>query len=202
LTFNCVFDKNIRNLSKAVRYMDALRRTFFFLILFLFFAVQNVSGGGAMEISSSGFKDKGKIPIQYVMPGAGGKNISIPLTWKNIPAGTKSFALSIVDPHPVAQNWVHWLVINIPKDVTFLEEGASRKKMPPGSLELKSSFGDMGYGGPQPPKGTGDHPYVVTLYALNVEKLELGVDTSLSAFKKAIEGKVIESAFVTGMYGR
>jgi hypothetical protein len=202
LTFNCVFDKNIRNLSKAVRYMDALRRTFFFLILFLFFAVQNVSGGGAMEISSSAFKDKGKIPIQYVMPGAGGKNISIPLAWKNIPAGTKSFALSIVDPHPVAQNWVHWLVINIPKDVTFLEEGASRKKMPPGSLELKSSFGDMGYGGPQPPKGTGDHPYVVTLYALNVERLELGVDTSLSAFKKAIERKVIESAFVTGMYGR
>ncbi len=182
--------------------MDALRRTFFFLVVLLLFTVQNVSGGGAMEISSSAFKDKGKIPIQYVMPGAGGKNISIPLTWKNIPAGTKSFALSIVDPHPVAQNWVHWLVINIPKDVTFLEEGASRKKMPPGSLELKSSFGDRGYGGPQPPKGTGDHPYVVTVYALNVEKLELGVDTSLSAFKKAIEGKVIESTSVTGMYGR
>jgi Raf kinase inhibitor-like YbhB/YbcL family protein len=93
-------------------------------------------------------------------------------------------------------------VINIPKDVMSLEEGASGKKMPSGSAELKSSFGDMGYGGPQPPKGTGDHPYVVTLYALNVEKLELGVNTSLSAFKKAIEGKVIESASVTGMYGR
>jgi len=182
--------------------MNALKKSIFFLILFSFFAVQNVSGGGAMEISSSAFKDKGKIPIQYVMPGAGGKNISIPLTWKNIPAGTKSFALSIVDPHPVAQNWVHWLVINLPKDVTSIEEGASRKKMPSGSAELKSSFGDIGYGGPQPPKGTGDHPYVVTLYALNVEKLELGVNTSLSAFKKAIEGKVIESASVTGMYGR
>jgi phosphatidylethanolamine-binding protein (PEBP) family uncharacterized protein len=43
---------------------------------------------------------------------------------------------------------------------------------------------------------------VVTLYALNVEKLELGVNTSLSAFKKAIEGKVIESASITGLYGR
>jgi phosphatidylethanolamine-binding protein (PEBP) family uncharacterized protein len=42
----------------------------------------------------------------------------------------------------------------------------------------------------------------VTLYALNVEKMDLGVTTSLSAFKKAIEGKVIESASVTGMYGR
>ena len=155
-----------------------------------------------MEITSAVFKDKGKIPIQYVMPGAGGKNISVPVTWKNVPAGTKSFALSMVDPHPVAQNWVHWLVINIPKEVAVIEEGASRKKMPLGSMELKNSFGDIGYGGPQPPKGTGDHPYVVTVYALNVEKLELGTSPSLSAFKKATEGKVIESASMTGMYGR
>jgi Raf kinase inhibitor-like YbhB/YbcL family protein len=172
---------------------------FFF---FLLFTIENVSGGGAMEISSSAFKDQGKIPIQYVMPGAGGKNISIPLSWKNAPAGTKSFALSIVDPHPVAQNWVHWLVINIPKEVNSIGEEASKKKMPQGSVELKNSFGDIGYGGPQPPKGTGDHPYVVTLYALNVEKLELGVNTSLPGFKKAIEGKVIELASITGMYGR
>ncbi len=86
-----------------------------------------------MEISSSAFKDGEKIPIQYVMSGAGGKNISVPLTWKNVPAGTKSFALSMVDPHPVAQNWVHWLVTNIPPNVTTTEEGASKKKMPSAS---------------------------------------------------------------------
>jgi phosphatidylethanolamine-binding protein (PEBP) family uncharacterized protein len=51
-------------------------------------------------------------------------------------------------------------------------------------------------------QGDGDHPYVVTLYALKVEKMDLGENTSLAAFKKAIEGKVIESASVTGMYGR
>lgn len=155
-----------------------------------------------MEISSTAFKDGGEIPIQYVMPGAGGKNISIPLTWRNAPPGTKSFALSVVDHHPVAQGWVHWLAINIPPQVTSVEEGASRKKMDPGSVELKNSFGDIGYGGPQPPKGTGDHPYVITLYALNVEKLDLGANASLSAFKKAIEGKVIESGSITGMFGR
>jgi Raf kinase inhibitor-like YbhB/YbcL family protein len=169
--------------------------------LFLF-AIQNISGGEAMEITSAAFKDKGKIPVQYAMPGAGGKNISVPVSWKNVPAGAKSLALSIVDPHPVAQNWVHWLVINIPKEVTTIEEGASGRSMPLGSMELKSSFGDIGYGGPEPPKGTGVHPYVVTVYALNVEKLVLGSIQSLSAFKKAIEGKVIESASITGMYGR
>ena len=155
-----------------------------------------------MEILSTAFKDGEKIPMPYVMPGAGGKNISISLTWKNAPAGTKSFCLSIVDPHPVAQNWVHWLVIQIPPQVTSIEEGASKKKMPPGSVELKNSFGEVGYGGPQPPKGTGDHPYVVTLYALDVEKLDLGASSSLSTFKKAIEGKLISSASITGKYGR
>src|SRR4030043_1196795 len=155
-----------------------------------------------MEILSSAFKDGEKIPVQYVTLGAGGKNLSIPLTWKNVPAGTKSFCLSIVDPHPVSQNLVHWMVINIPAQVTTIEEGASKKKMPKGSTELKNSFGDIGYGGPQPPKGSGDHPYVVTLYALNVEKLDLGANVSLSAFKKAIKGKVIGSASITGKYGR
>jgi len=184
--------------------MKSLKKLFFpyFLILSLFLYKDFAFGGGAMEISSSAFKDGGKIPIQYVMPGAGGKNISIPLTWKNFPPETKSFAISIVDIHPVAQNWVHWLVINIPANVTSLEEGASRKKMPLGSIELRNSFGDIGYGGPQPPRGTGDHSYVVTIYALNIEKLDLKTDTSLSAFKKAIDGKIIASASITGKYGR
>ena len=119
-----------------------------------------------MEISSSAFKDGGKIPIQYVMPGAGGKNISIPLSWKNVPTGTKTFALSIVDMHPVARNWVHWLVINIPPQVTIIEEGASKKKMPSGSVELKNSWGEIGYGGPEPPKETGDHSYVIHMSLL------------------------------------
>ncbi len=171
-------------------------------VFFLSLIYRDGLGGSAMELSSAAFKDGEKIPIQYVRQGAGGKNISIPLAWKNGPPGTKAFALSMVDPHPVAQNWVHWLVINIPAQVNSLEEGASPKKMPTGSVELKNSFGEVGYGGPQPPKGTGDHPYVTTLYALNVKKLDLGANTSLSAFKKAIEGKVIGSASITGMYGR
>ena len=182
--------------------MRSSRAPWFLWILLFVLAQVNVEGGNDMEISSTAFKDGEKIPIQYVMPGAGGKNISVPLAWRNTPPGTKSFALSMVDPHPVAQNWVHWLVINIPANVTSLEEGASGKKMPHGSIELKNSFGEIGYGGPQPPKGTGDHPYVFTLYALSVEKLDLGTNVSLSAFKKALEGKVLGLATITGKYGR
>jgi hypothetical protein len=155
-----------------------------------------------MQLSSSAFADGGKIPVPYVMPGAGGKNLSLPLSWAGAPAGTKSFALSIVDPHPVARNWVHWLVKDIPGDASTLAEGASGRKMPPGMVEMKNSWGELGYGGPQPPKGTGDHPYVVTLYALNTPQLEVKPTATLPEFNKALEGKVLASATITGYYGR
>ena len=156
-----------------------------------------------MRISSSAFEDRKSIPTKYAHHGVvGGKNISLPLEWTDAPADTKSFALSIVDPHPVANNWVHWFVINIPKNSTSLVEGASGKTMPAGSKELCNTYGTFGYGGPQPPKGSGPHPYEVTIYALNVEKLDISANTTLPAFQKALEGKVITSAKVTGIYER
>ena len=155
-----------------------------------------------MEITSKAFVDKGKIPLQYVMPGAGGKNISLPLSWSEVPPGAKSLALSMVDPHPVARNWVHWLIINLPPACQGLEAGASPMAMPAGAQELKNSFGNLGYGGPQPPQGTGDHPYVITLYALNVAHLDLPPDTSLEAFRTALEGKILATSTLTGMFGR
>jgi Raf kinase inhibitor-like YbhB/YbcL family protein len=148
----------------------------------------------AMELSSPAFANGGKIPL---------KNISIPLAWKGAPPGTKSFALSIVDIHPVAREWVHWLVINIPPTASSIPEGSSGKSMPKGCFEMANSYGGLGYGGPQPPRGTGDHPYVVTLYALNIEKLPLVFNTSLTDFKKSITNrKVLASASMTGIFSR
>jgi Raf kinase inhibitor-like YbhB/YbcL family protein len=164
--------------------------------------VVSAQGGNAMELKSSAFADGGKIPQPNVMPGAGGKNLSLPLQWSGAPVGTQSFALSIVDPHPVARNWVHWLVINIPGNASSLAAGASETNMPAGAVELHNSWGKTGYGGPQPPPGTGDHPYVVTLYALNVAKLDLKPATNLAGFQKAMEGKILGTAKITGYYGR
>ena len=154
----------------------------------------------AMRVQTEAFPDRGTIPVRYCMPGAGGKNISIPLHWSEVPQGTKSFALTVIDPHPVANNWVHWMVINIPADARSLPEGASGSNMPQGSKELRNSFGETGYGGPQPPRGTGEHPYVVTVYALDAESLDLGRSIDLKAFQKAIEGYVLDTAEVTGLF--
>ncbi len=155
-----------------------------------------------MELSSSSFANGGKIPLKHVMQGIGGQNVSVQLSWQGVPPGTKSFALVIVDIHPVAREWAHWLVINIPANATSIPEGASGRSMPKGCSELSNSFGGLGYGGPQPPKGSGDHPYVATLYALNADKLPLTFNTSLSDFKKSLMKKVLATASITGKYGR
>lgn len=151
----------------------------------------------------SGVFENGKImPSKYATTGVtGGKNISIQLSWENSPAGTKSFEVTIVDLHPIANNWVHWMVINIPAEVNAIEEGASlTNKMPKGSKEIDNTFGWNGYGGPQPPRGSGPHKYEVTIYALSIEKLDLDKHTSLKTFQKAIEEKVIATAKTVGVF--
>ncbi len=156
------------------------------------------------KLLSNAFENGKVIPTRYANTGiTGGKNISIPLKWENPPKETKSFAVSIIDLHPIANNWVHWLIINIPFTVNEIVEGASNtNKIPAGAKELNNTFGLTGYGGPQPPKGSGLHKYEVTIYALDVEKLELDKHTSNSTFKKAIEDKVIATAKTVGVFER
>lgn len=156
-----------------------------------------------MHLVSPAFQEGKPIPSKFAYHGVtGGKNVSIPLTWSDAPEETKSFALSVIDPHPVAKNWIHWLVLNLPAGLTSLPEGSSGKGMPAGCKELFNSYGSAGYGGPQPPKGSGPHPYVTTLYALNVEHLDLTANTSLASFTMALEGKVLASARTTGLFER
>jgi Raf kinase inhibitor-like YbhB/YbcL family protein len=179
-----------------------MRRILVGLVLGFFVASLSWAGEGSFRVWSPAFPDGGRIPVKYIMPGAGGENLSPPLTWKGEPRGTKSFAISCHDPHPVAHNWVHWLVINIPPSVHSLPEGASRRVMPSGSVELINSFGFVGYGGPMPPPGTGEHPYVFTVYALKVEKLNLSGRLSLSQFQESLAPYLLGKAWTTGYFSR
>ena len=153
-------------------------------------------------LTCQSYGNNAAIPLKYVHKGiVGGKNVSPGFSWTDPPPSTKSFAFSIIDPHPVAKNWVHWLMINIPFRERKIVEGASRtNSLPAGAKELMSTYDELGYGGPEPPKGSGVHPYVATVYALNVDSLPLGVNTTLSQFLRAIEGKVIAEATMTGNF--
>ncbi len=153
----------------------------------------------------STYENNQKMPVKYANKGVG-DNISPPFAWEQAPPDTKSFALALVDHHPVANEFVHWLVIDI-ADANKIEEGASQTpKMPKGSRELNTTYQVPGYGGPRPPVGSGDHPYETTIYALNVDKLDFKPERSgtapYAAFLKALEGKVLAQASLTGLFSR
>ena len=105
--------------------------------------------------------------------GCSGGNLSPAFSWKNAPAGTKSFVLTIHDKDaPTGIGWMHWVVANIPAKVSSLPAGISVKggKLPKGALQTRTDFGVPGYGGVCPPEGS-KHRYVITLTALKVDKL-------------------------------
>jgi phosphatidylethanolamine-binding protein (PEBP) family uncharacterized protein len=102
-----------------------------------------------MVLSSPAFENGEAIPLKHARAG---ENASPPLVWTAAPPGARSFALAVVDVHPVARNYVHWLVAGLGPDVSSIAEGASgSRQMPPGSRELKA------YVGPFPPSGSHDY---------------------------------------------
>lgn len=155
-------------------------------------------------IFSAAFSEGQAIPVIHTNLGvAGGRNISPPLTWSGIPVGSRSLVLVCVDRHPIAGNWIHWIVTNIPVQVNSLQEGASHTgKISPGAKEWPNSFGSMGWGGPQPPRGSGKHQYEFVLYALKTESLTLNHGVTWNGLCKAVEGRVVASTHISGFFER
>jgi len=83
----------------------------------------------------------GQLSLNQVFNGFGctGKNISPELTWRNAPAQSKSFAITVYDPDaPTGSGWWHWVVFNIPAQVNHLPAGAgslASALMPQGSVQ-------------------------------------------------------------------
>lgn len=163
-----------------------------------------------LMLVSPAFQNNGEIPTKYGLenpenPAA--QNLSIPLTWKTdkkVLQKTKSYAIIMIDLHPVAQKWVHLAVVNIPKDISEVAEGALSGHSPPpnGALMLTNTYGFEGYGGPNPPKETGSHVYEITLYALNVPSLEVNTQQAYTwgAYRKMLSGKTITQTSIKGKY--
>ncbi len=154
-----------------------------------------------MVLTSPAFHDSKPIPSRYANRGIrGGSNLSPPLQWTDPPAETNSFALSIVDLHPKAHHWVHWLVVDIPTSTHQLPDGASPSSLPPCARELFNSFGNKGYGGPFPLRGSGIHTYLHTLYALDIQSLTISIYSSLPTFHSIITDHILSSATLRGIY--
>ena len=150
-----------------------------------------------MIIKSSAFVEGGMIPSKYTCDE---RDISPPLEWKDVPAGAKSFALICDDPDAPGGIWVHWVVYNIPSNISRLEENI---KPEPGAkntmLQGSNSWSRTGYGGPCPPSGT--HRYYFKLYAVD-EMLPLKPGMSKKQLLDAMKGHVLAEAQLMGKYKR
>jgi len=161
------------------------------------------------ELASSDIAPDQSIGPRFVFNGFGctGQNVSPGLSWKNAPAGTKSFAVMVHDPDAPtggAGFW-HWVVVNIPATSSGLPQGAGAgdgKALPAGVQQIATDFGTPGWGGPCPPAGDAPHRYNFTVYALKIDKLELPTNATASLTGFMVNSNAIAKANLSARYGR
>jgi Raf kinase inhibitor-like YbhB/YbcL family protein len=138
--------------------------------------------------------------------GCTGKNQSPALKWTAGPKGTKSYAITVYDPDaPTGSGWWHWVVYNIPANVTELSMGAgdeSGTMLPAGALQGRTDYGLHAFGGACPPKGDKPHRYIFTIYALKIEKIDVPNDASAALIGFMIHANSLGKASFTAKYGR
>jgi len=148
-------------------------------------------------LASSAFAQQSAIPTRYTCEGA---DLSPPLAWGDLPAGTASLALIVDDPDapdPAApqMTWVHWVLYDLPPAASRLAEGA--RVLPRGTRQGLNDWNRSGYGGPCPPVGR--HRYFFKLYALDTMLPELGHPTK-AKLEQAMSGHILGQAQLVGTY--
>ena len=165
------------------------------------FVVWQMSKKSTFQLTSDDVKQNQMLNENqvYNAHGCNGKNISPQLAWKNAPKGTKSFAIICHDPDAPHENgWYHWLVVDIPVSVSEIKAGEKIS----GALETVTSYNQNAYGGACPPVGHGLHHYNFTVYALDVDKLEVKPQTPPTIVEKVVKSHALAQATLTGVYER
>jgi hypothetical protein len=180
------------------------------LVFFVFLALVLAAPALAADftLTSPDIAQDKTLDMKQILNGFGctGGNESPALAWANPPAGTKSFALTVYDPDaPTGSGWWHWVVFDIPAAARALPAGAGGADgtgLPAGAVQSRTDFGAPGYGGACPPRGHGQHRYIFTLFALDVERLGLAPDSSAALVGFNLGAHTLAKASITARYGR
>ncbi|HBR1702631.1 YbhB/YbcL family Raf kinase inhibitor-like protein [Klebsiella pneumoniae] len=140
-------------------------------------AVSSGAMAAPFSVSSNDMRDGQPLAQQHWFAGFGctGGNVSPQLAWKNAPAGTRSFAVTVRDPDaPSGSGWWHWTVVNIASSVFSLPAGAGDKP----------------------------HRYRFTVWALDVPTLPVDAGASGALVGYLLHSHALASAQLTAMAGR
>ena len=152
-----------------------------------------------MRLSSSAFSDGSAIPRRFTCDG---EDLSPPLDWSDVPAGTRSFVLLCDDPDAPAGTWHHWAAYDIPAAQTALAPGAAQHADKQEFKQAINDFQRLGYGGPCPPRRHGPHHYHFRLFALSTDRLAMRRDPSCEDVERAARKHVLAEATLVGLYER
>ncbi|HET8780122.1 MAG TPA: YbhB/YbcL family Raf kinase inhibitor-like protein [Agromyces sp.] len=145
-------------------------------------ALQRLRPVETFNVTSTDFEQGGPLARAQWAAFAGGADRSPQLSWSGFPAGTRSFAVTCLDPDaPSGSGWWHWSVANLPASVTSLDSDAGAEggdKLPEGAIMLGNDDGTVGFIGAGPPRGTGVHRYVFVVHALDVPSFDLAPDAT------------------------
>ena len=185
-----------------------------------------------IEFTSTVFDRIHRMPIEYTCtnneyyPESGfefryGEEKSPPLAWTGAPEGTQSFAIVMDDPDVAARDtvvggrWVHWVIWNIPADVTELPELIATTtevlSIGPTTRQGTNDYKRIGWSGPCPGEnlvaiqGSAGkniktaHKYTFKVYALDTQ-LDLQGGSSKQDLLKAMDGHILAAGELVGEY--
>jgi hypothetical protein len=153
----------------------------------------------AFRLTSTAFANARRIPDLHTCDG---QDTSPPLAWSDVPDGARSLALIVTDPDAPVGTWYHWAVFDIPPESTGLAPAYPSEARQEGCRQAINDFRRVGYGGPCPPRGHGQHHYRFRLMALNVRHLDLPEGADCRDVEAAAEAHLLIDVSLTGLYSR
>ena len=158
----------------------------------------------AFTLTSTTFKDGTLMPKKVSNNTQGnancvGENISPQFSWTGVPEGTKSFALTMVDPEGRGGAGVHhWVSYGIPANVTSFVEGEVSKASDK-YVGGKSTQGVGNYSGPCTGPGA-PHHYTFVIIATDFDPKELPAGLTLPELWAKLPGHTKAAAGLVGLF--
>lgn len=164
-----------------------------------------------MILMIPGWADGTQIPLRFTQAG---EQVSPELKWSNVPAGTQSFVVNMLDPDVAINRGTepqpHWIVWNIPGTALGLPEGMKHGPELSDGMRQISASGPQ-YRGPGAAANGPFHHYTIEVYALDTkidvspstapQVVTAAVETRTAVFR-AMQGHVLGKGVYVGLFRR